>query len=90
MKQDRPAPPSSIVKRSVVISGHKTSVSLEDPFWHHVKRLAAAAGVSVGDFIGQADTGRRTKNLSCTLRLLVVEDLERRLAALDVGPAAAS
>jgi predicted DNA-binding ribbon-helix-helix protein len=71
-----------IVKRSVVIAGHRTSVSLEGPFWDELKRVAEARRVSLNQLVAEVDRGREG-NLSSALRLLVLETLraERRSAA---------
>lgn len=64
-------------KRSVVIAGHKTSVSLEDAFWRALKRLAAERGVSVNDLVAGIDR-RRSGSLSGAIRVTVLEWLESR------------
>jgi predicted DNA-binding ribbon-helix-helix protein len=63
-------------KRSVLIAGHKTSVSLEDAFWQALKRLADARGLSLAQLIAEVDRGRKS-NLSSTLRVFVLEAMER-------------
>ena len=63
-----------IKKRSVMIAGHKTSVSLEDAFWQALKRLAAGRGQSLAELIEELDQ-RREANLSSTLRVFVLESL---------------
>lgn len=68
---------TSIKKRSVVVAGHKTSVSLEEPFWDELSAIAASRGQSVSAVIGETDR-TRDGNLSSALRLLVLEDLRRR------------
>ncbi len=70
-------PRDAIVKRSVTLTGHRTSLSLEQPFWEGVKRLAAARGLSVNALVAQVDRSRLTAdglppNLSSALRLLVL------------------
>jgi predicted DNA-binding ribbon-helix-helix protein len=67
-------------KRSVLIAGHKTSVSLEDAFWRALKRLATARGLSLAQLIAEIDRGREG-NLSSTLRVFVLETMERQDAA---------
>ena len=65
-----------ISKRSVVIDGHRTSVSLEDAFWDEVKRLAKIQGVTVSAFVGAVDAARMNRgNLSSSLRLKVLHAL---------------
>ncbi len=58
-------------KRSVVIAGHKTSVSLEDGFWEALKDIAAERGVSVNALVAEID-GARTGNLSSAIRVHVL------------------
>jgi predicted DNA-binding ribbon-helix-helix protein len=65
-------------KRSVRIRGHATSVSLEEPFWAELKRMAAEAEMPLAALIEAIDERRRTANLSSALRLAVLDDLRRR------------
>lgn len=74
--------PSPVVKRSINVNGHKTSVSLEDEFWNHVRRIAEERNVSVGNFISEIDHARTKRNLSSALRVAVVADLEGRAAGM--------
>src|SRR4029078_13605772 len=62
---------SSIAKRSVVIGGHKTSVSLEEPFWTDLKQIAHAQHVTLSALIAQIDDTREQNNLSSAIRLFV-------------------
>ena len=55
---------SPVVKRSIVIAGHKTSVSLEEAFWRGLKDIAATRRVSLSDLVGSIDTERQHGNLS--------------------------
>ena len=64
---------SPVVKRSIVIAGHKTSVSLEDAFWNGLKDIALARQVSLSDLVASIDAGRRQGNLSSAIRLFVLE-----------------
>ena len=63
---------SSIVKRSVVIGGHKTSVSLEEPFWTDLKQIAHAQHVTLSALVSQIDGTREQGNLSSAIRLFVL------------------
>ena len=63
---------SSVVKRSVVIGGHKTSVSLEEPFWIDLKAIARAQHITLSAMIGQIDGTREQSNLSSAIRLFVL------------------
>jgi predicted DNA-binding ribbon-helix-helix protein len=62
-----------VVKRSIVIAGHKTSVSLEDAFWGALKDIARGKDCSVSDLVSEIDSGRKGTNLSSSIRLHVLE-----------------
>jgi predicted DNA-binding ribbon-helix-helix protein len=64
---------SSIVKRSIVIDGHKTSVSLEDAFWTTLKDIAHAESVAVSKIVADIDKKRKLGNLSSAVRLFVLD-----------------
>ena len=64
---------SPVVKRSIVIAGHKTSVSLEDAFWRGLKDIAASRGVTLAEIVGSIDSDRRHGNLSSAIRLYVLD-----------------
>ena len=64
---------SPVVKRSIVIAGHKTSVSLEDAFWKCLKDIAAAREITLSDLVASIDTDRRHGNLSSAIRLFVLD-----------------
>lgn len=62
----------SSMKRSVVIGGHKTSVSLENEFWSQLKGIADARRLTVSKLIAQIDEGRDCRNLSSAIRVYVL------------------
>jgi predicted DNA-binding ribbon-helix-helix protein len=64
---------STVVKHSVVIDGHKTSVSLEDAFWGSLKEIAHAQGATLGQTVAEIDKSRQRANLSSAIRLFVLE-----------------
>lgn len=64
--------PGRVVKHSVVIAGHRTSISLENAFWRALKDIAAADGVSLAALVARVDAGRGTANLSSALRVHVL------------------
>ena len=64
---------SPVVKRSIVIAGHKTSVSLEDAFWKGLKEIATGREVTLSDLVASIDTDRRHGNLSSAIRLFVLD-----------------
>lgn len=63
---------SSVVKRSIVIDGHKTSVSLEDPFWADLKSIAHSQQVTLSELVTKIDGMREQSNLSSAIRLFVL------------------
>jgi len=71
---------SQVVKRSIVIAGHKTSVSLEDAFWTGLKEIAKDREMTLSDLVASIDIDRRHGNLSSTIRLLVLDHHYRSMA----------
>ena len=71
---------SPVVKRSIVIAGHKTSVSLEDAFWSGLKDIAASRNMTLSDLVGSIDADRRQGNLSSAIRLFVLDHYRSQLA----------
>jgi predicted DNA-binding ribbon-helix-helix protein len=63
---------SLVVKRSIVIDGRKTSVSLEDAFWSDLKEIAHAQRATPSKLVGKIDE-KRQGNLSSAIRLFVLE-----------------
>ncbi|MCJ8144695.1 ribbon-helix-helix domain-containing protein [Ancylobacter sp. A5.8] len=63
---------SPVVKRSIVIAGHKTSVSLEDQFWDALKEIAANRRSTLSEIVASIDSGRNQGNLSSAIRLYVL------------------
>ena len=63
---------SSLVKRSVVIAGHKTSVSLEDAFWSSLKQIASERDETLSKLVAKIDADRQHANLSSAIRLFVL------------------
>jgi predicted DNA-binding ribbon-helix-helix protein len=64
---------SPVVKRSIVIAGHKTSVSLEDAFWQALKEIASGREATLSDVVASIDTVRSHGNLSSAIRLFVLD-----------------
>ena len=64
---------SPVVKRSIVIAGHKTSVSLEDEFWNGLKEIATNRSMTLSDIVSTIDSGRQHGNLSSAIRLFVLD-----------------
>jgi predicted DNA-binding ribbon-helix-helix protein len=76
----------AVVKRSVVVDGHKTSVSLEDAFWNSLKDIAARRGLSLSTQIAAIDQHRKTSNLSSAIRLFVLDYFRsRNISSMFIG-----
>jgi predicted DNA-binding ribbon-helix-helix protein len=73
---------STITKRSVVIAGHKTSVSLEEPFWAAVHEITQARAMTVSALLHEIDSNRINANLSSAVRVFVLAHV--RQMAVDV------
>jgi predicted DNA-binding ribbon-helix-helix protein len=69
---------SLIIKRSVAIDGHRTSVSLEDAFWSDLKKIAHAQEATLSELLAKIDQTRRQGNLSSAIRLFVLEHIRNR------------
>jgi predicted DNA-binding ribbon-helix-helix protein len=63
---------SLVSKRSIVIAGHKTSISLEDKFWNSLKEIARERGTTLGALVAAIDRDREHSNLSSAIRLFVL------------------
>src|SRR6516164_1997196 len=74
---------SPVVKRSVVVAGHKTSVSLEEAFWNGMKEISGERSMTLSGLVGEIDTKRQQGNLSSAIRLFVLDYFKSRAA----GPA---
>jgi predicted DNA-binding ribbon-helix-helix protein len=72
---------SPVVKRSIVIAGHKTSVSLEDAFWQGLKEIANGRSLTLSDLVATIDTDRHRGNLSSAIRLFVLDYYRARASA---------
>ena len=70
----------TIVKRSVSIAGHRTSISLEEPFWQSLREIAERDKLSIQALIGRIDAERGEQNLSSAIRVFVLDDLRNRLS----------
>jgi predicted DNA-binding ribbon-helix-helix protein len=69
---------SHVVKRSIVIAGHKTSVSLEDAFWDALKDIATLQEKTLSDLVADIDSARQQGNLSSAIRLFVLDHVRRK------------
>lgn len=71
-------------KRSLTIAGHRTSVSLEEPFWRAVADVAAARGLSPAALIAEIDGSRGDASLSSAIRIHLLEHYRSRSRCADV------
>ena len=70
--------PQRIVKRSLSIAGHRTSVSLEEIFWSELRVIAGRRGRSVASLVAEVDAARGEANLSSALRVFVLQQAKGR------------
>jgi predicted DNA-binding ribbon-helix-helix protein len=84
---------SLIAKRSIVIAGHKTSISLEDSFWKDLREIAHARGETLSRLVSSINADRQNANLSSEIRLFVLgfyhdqcSDYQRRMSEQMVWP----
>ena len=64
---------SQVIKRSIVIAGHKTSISLEDAFWEGLKEIAGKRNMGLSNLVAVVDSERQHGNLSSAIRLFVLD-----------------
>jgi predicted DNA-binding ribbon-helix-helix protein len=64
---------SPVVKRSIVVAGHKTSVAIEHAFWQALKDIAVDRGMTLSDLVSGIDADRRHGNLSSAIRVFVLD-----------------
>ncbi len=77
-----------IIKRSLTLKGHRTSVSLESEFWEAFRTSAAARSLSLNALASEIDaarleSGEASDNLSAAIRLYVLAELQARLEAAE-------
>jgi predicted DNA-binding ribbon-helix-helix protein len=75
---------SPVVKRSIIIAGHKTSVSLEDAFWKGLKQIASGYDRTLSEMVAGIDSGRDRGNLSSAIRLFVLDHYRNMIGPADV------
>jgi len=73
---------STIIKRSIVIAGHKTSVSLEEPFWQELSAIAAERDMTLSKLVSKIASDREYGNVSSAVRLFVLNSFIGQLAAI--------
>jgi predicted DNA-binding ribbon-helix-helix protein len=72
---------SPVVKRSIVVAGHKTSVSLEEAFWNGMKEISGLRNMTLSELVGEIDNNRQQGNLSSAIRLFVLDHFKNRATA---------
>jgi predicted DNA-binding ribbon-helix-helix protein len=72
---DKTAAAAGVVKRSLVIAGHRTSISLEDAFWRELKVLAKKRAQSINALVAEIDVNRGRANLSSAIRVYLLESV---------------
>jgi predicted DNA-binding ribbon-helix-helix protein len=72
---------SLVGKRSVIIAGRKTSISLEDPFWNALKEIAGVRDVTMSGLVTTIDSAREQSNLSSAIRLFVLGAYRDQISA---------
>jgi predicted DNA-binding ribbon-helix-helix protein len=78
---------SAVIKRSIVVAGHKTSVSLEDEFWSGLKEIAARRVATLSELVGAIDKERQHTNLSSALRLFVLDFYRSQVSNMEANEA---
>jgi predicted DNA-binding ribbon-helix-helix protein len=76
---------SAVIKRSIVVTGHKTSVSLEDAFWKGLKEIAGGHHLTLSDLIAKIDLCRQHSNLSSAIRLFVLDFYRNQLSRFETS-----
>jgi predicted DNA-binding ribbon-helix-helix protein len=69
---------SAVVKRSIVVAGHETGVSLEEAFWNGMKEISALRNMTLSEPVGETDGNHQQGNLSSAIRLFVRDDFKKR------------
>lgn len=76
MKSDSP-----VIKRSIVIHGHKTSISVEDDFWSGLKKIAEERDITIAKLVQEIDQARDRGNLSSAIRVYVLRHFRQRFGS---------
>lgn len=71
------------VKHSLTLRGHRTSVSLEDPFWQAFRAIAAERGQTLNALAAEIDAGRGEAGLASAIRLFVLGHYSARAGAAE-------
>ena len=79
---------SLVVKRSIVLAGHKTSISLEEPFWKGLKEIASKRRQSLSVLVGSIDAERSFGNLSSAIRMFVLKHYQESAPSEHIATSA--
>ena len=71
---------SSVIKRSIVLDGRKTSVSLEEAFWKSLREIAHERHETLSHLVSGIDASRKNANLSSAIRIFILEYYKDRFA----------
>ena len=74
---------SLVIKRSIVVAGHKTSVSLEDAFWSGLKEIAVKRLMTLSELVSAIDKQRQHTNLSSALRVFVLDFYRSQVSDME-------
>jgi len=74
---------SPVLKRSIVVAGHKTRVSLEDAFWSGLKEIAGRRRTILSGLVAAIDKERQHTNLSSALRLFVLDFYRSQISDME-------
>jgi predicted DNA-binding ribbon-helix-helix protein len=81
---------SLVVKRSIVLDGHKTSVSLEGAFWSELKEIAHFQNMTLSKLVSGIDATRNQGNLSSAIRVFVLEHIQNESKRTLIAPASSN
>ena len=79
---------SPVVKRTVIVAGHRTNVSLESDFWQAFRAIAASRKVLLQDLVSTIDSERQHDNLSSAIRLFVLDHYRAQAHQPRIDPTA--
>jgi len=74
---------TAVIKRSIVLDGHKTSVSLENEFWLGLREIASRESIGLSTLVGKIDRERKSCNLSSAIRVHVYSYFRANLDRLE-------
>ena len=74
---------SLVRKRSVLIAGHRTSVSIEEAFWKSLKEIAGSQAMALSDLLTRINAKRECSNLSSAIRLFVLNVYREQIELRD-------